>query len=113
MPDISITIIDQTHLDDAQRAVEPATAEGVRAALGVLGPAIAGQTPVQTGFLRDSEHTFLADSTTGMFRTDAFYASFVRRRNPFVERGVDQAESAAVAAFEGAFQREMAVFTRG
>lgn len=113
MPEISITIVDETHLDVAAQAVEAASAAGTQAALGVLGPSIAGQTPVRTGFLRDSEATFLADSSTGMFRAEAGYASFVARRNPFVARGVDQAESAAVAAFEAAFEREMAVFTRG
>lgn len=110
---IAVQTIDTSNLTSLEAAIDAAADAAMTAALGVIGPAIASETPVRTGFLRNSERVYQRGTSTGVFAASAEYASFVangttrQRANPFIDRGVEQSESQAVAVYEATFSRVM------
>lgn len=122
MTAFSITTDDQTNLPAIAAEVVAASDEAMRSALAVIQPAVVKTTPKRSGDLQKSESAFQRGPFAGFVRAGMFYASFVRdgttrtlasgrtlvrAPNPFVTRGVDASEAAAVAAYESTFDREM------
>ena len=87
-------------LGDLPREIAAAAARADEIAAPIIAASIAARTPVRTGFLLSQEQVFSAAPFSLTFEDSAHYASFVEYRQHFLERGVEAAEAAAVAAYE-------------
>jgi hypothetical protein len=92
----------------ADGGIERAMADAGAASIDVLTPVFEQETPVDTGFLLDSETLFQPTTGAVTFEAAADYASFVndgtrfQPANPFVDRAVDRARGDVGGVYERA-----------
>jgi hypothetical protein len=89
------------------------TVEAGREAGPVIGNAIAVETPVDTGWLLQNEDVHLEGAFNIIFSDPVEYAEMVNRRDPFVDRGLAEAEPAVDAIYERALDRVAQSFAHG
>lgn len=99
-----IELLADAYANAPERVIAAADRAGKRAA-DLMGESIADETPVRTGFLLRSEAVRLEDHFSIIFRAGAPYASFVQRRNPFVDRGVANVQGEVDAVYEAEFDQ--------
>lgn len=102
-----IRIENNTNLPAIEQDITAAADAAMDAALPVIGRGVYAITRVRTGFMRDNERTFKRGPYVGMFESAAFYTSFVDKRYPFIDPGIEANEAEAVATYEQTFSREM------
>lgn len=107
-----LELLSEAYLN-APEAVHQAALEAGREAVPILQDAIAGETPIDTGYLRSTEAVSLEGVFNISFTATAPYAAVVNAHNPYVERGTEIAAPRVTAIYDDAMDRLAETFFHG